>query len=156
MPQPKRKPSNGTSVTPKRNTQPSVLPSPPKRNSKGQWLPGEQGSPGQPGTDAARARRQLNLMTINAMTEAFKRGGTKAIDKVMVNAPAQFLKMLVLLVPRELEVTHSGGVKGMSDEQLERGIEALELLLAKRAAGPGADAKVIEGTVADTPSATND
>ena len=62
--------------------------------------------------------------------------------------------MLVLLVPRELVVTHSGGVKGMTDEQLERGIEALEALMAKRAAGPGADAKLVEGTVADTPSAT--
>jgi hypothetical protein len=78
------------------------------------------------------------------MHEAFRRGGRQAIDKVMKNAPAQFLKMLVLLVPRELEVTHSGGVKGMSDEQLERGIEALEALMAKRSARPGDDAKVIE------------
>jgi hypothetical protein len=90
------------------------------------------------------------------MHEAFRRGGRQAIDKVMKNAPAQFLKMLVLLVPRELEVTHSGGVKGMSDEQLERGIEALEALMAKRVAG--ADAKVIEAQAiepgADQPSAT--
>ena len=85
------------------------------------------------------------------MHEAFKVGGRKAIDKVMVNAPAQFLKMLVLLVPRELEVTHSGGVKGMSDEQLERGIEALEALMARRAAGDGA--KVID---AEDVSATKD
>ena len=53
--------------------------------------------------------------------------------------------MAVLLVPRELEVTHSGGVKGMPDEQLERGIQALEVILAKRAAQPGDDAKLIEG-----------
>lgn len=102
------------------------------------------GSSGQGSVDAARARKALNLDTIREMHNAFKRGGAKAIDKVMVNAPAQFLKLLVLLVPRELEVTHSGGVKGMSDEQLERGIEALELILSKRAAGPGADAKVID------------
>jgi hypothetical protein len=94
-------------------------------------------------------------MTIDAMIDAFRRGGRQAIDKVMKNAPAQFLKMAVLLVPRELEVTHSGGVKGMSDEQLERGIEALEVLLAKRAAGPGADAKVIDGA-AEASSAIQD
>ena len=132
-----------------------------KRNGQGQFVKGFSGTAG---LDVARARKQLNGMTIQAMTEAFQRGGVKAIDKVMLNAPAQFLKMLVLLVPRELEVTHSGGVKGMSDEQLERGIQALELILAKRAAGPGADAKVIEGAAspgtplgasgADTPSAT--
>jgi hypothetical protein len=123
-----------------------------KRNGQGQFMKGFSGTQG---LDVARARKQLNGMTIQAMTEAFQRGGRKAIDKVMTNAPAQFLKMLVLLVPRELEVTHSGGVKGMSDEQLERGIEALELILSKRAAG--ADAKVIDAQaepVADTPSAT--
>jgi hypothetical protein len=98
-------------------------------------------------------------MTIQALTAAFKRGGHAAIDKVMKNAPAQFLKMLVLLVPRELEVTHSGGVKGMSDEQLERGIEALEAILSRRAAKPGDDAKVIEAQAiedgADGPSASD-
>ena len=35
-----------------------------------------------------------------------------------------FLKLLVLLVPRELEVSHSGGVKAMTDEQIEAAIEA--------------------------------
>lgn len=148
----------------KRNT---VTPSakrtvtPVPRQPDGRFLPGFSG---QPGGDAGRARKALNLATIREMHLAFQRGGRKAIDKVMVNAPAQFLKMLVLLVPRELEVTHSGGVKQMSDEDLERGIEALELILSKRAAKPGDDAKVIEGkaieaeakTVADTSSATND
>jgi hypothetical protein len=75
------------------------------------------------------------------MHDAFRRGGREAIDRVMRNQPAVFLKLLVLLVPRELEIQHSGGVKGMSDEQLERGIEALEALLARRA---GEGAKVID------------
>lgn len=113
------------------------------------------GSSGQGTVDAGRARKALNLATIREMHEAFNKGGRKAIEKVMLNQPAVFLKLLVLLVPRELEVTHTGGVKGMSDEQLERGIEALEAILAKRAAGPGADAKLIEG-VAETASATSD
>jgi hypothetical protein len=53
-----------------------------------------------------------------------------------------FLKLLVLLVPREMRVEHSGGVKAMTDEQLEAGIEALTAMLAQRDAG--ASAKVIE------------
>ena len=73
---------------------------------------------------------------------AFRRGGAKAIDKVMRTQPAVFLKLLVLLVPRELEVTHSGGVKSMTDEELEAGIEALKALIAARDAG--SQAKVIE------------
>jgi hypothetical protein len=35
---------------------------------------------------------------------AFRRGGRKAINKVMRTQPAVFLKLLVLLVPRELQM----------------------------------------------------
>jgi hypothetical protein len=73
---------------------------------------------------------------------AFDRGGRKAIDQVMRTQPAMFLKMLVLLVPRELEVTHSAGVKGMSDEQIEQAIEAIKTMLAAR------EAKTIDVTPA--------
>ena len=69
------------------------------------------------------------------MHAAFREGGKAAIDKVMRQSPAIFLKLLVLLVPRELEVTHTGGVKAMTDEQLEQGIEAIQAMLAKREAG---------------------
>ena len=77
------------------------------------------------------------------MHAAFRRGGHGAIDKVMRTQPAAFLKLLVLLVPREMKVEHSGGVKAMTDEQLEQGIEAIQRMLAQREAGAGA--KVIEG-----------
>ena len=50
--------------------------------------------------------------------------------------------MLVLLVPREMKVEHSGGVKAMTDEQIEQAIEAIQGMLAARAAGEGA--KVID------------
>jgi hypothetical protein len=77
------------------------------------------------------------------MHAAFRRGGREAIDKVMRTQPAAFLKLLVLLVPRELKVEHTGGVKAMSDEELERGIEMITAMLAARDAG--ASARVIEG-----------
>lgn len=144
-----------------RNTATVRNDTPAPRSKNGQWM---EGFSGRQGTDPGRARKALNADTIREMHLAFRKGGRKAINKVMNNQPAVFLKLLVLLVPRELEVTHSGGVKGMSDEQLERGIEALEALLAKRAAQPGDGAKVIEGEaieeatkeVADQPSATRD
>src|SRR5580765_7029274 len=145
MPKAKQKPSRNAQRNALTTT---VTPAP--RTPTGQWLPGFSG---RQGIDPARARRALNADTIREMHAAFNRGGRKAIDKVMVNNPAVFLKLLVLLVPRELEVTHSGGVKGMSDEQLERGIEALEAILSRRAAKPGDDAKLVEGVVADGPSA---
>jgi hypothetical protein len=97
-----------------------------------------------------RARHSLNADTIREMHAAFQQGGREAIDKVMKNSPAIFLKLLVLLVPREMKVEHSGGVKAMTDEQLEQGIEAIQAMLAARDAG--SNAKVIEGeTVPDAP-----
>ena len=48
-----------------------------------------------------------------------------------------------------MKVEHSGGVKAMTDEQLEAGIEAIQAMLAARDAG--ANAKVIEA-VEESPS----
>lgn len=103
-----------------------------QRSKKGTFLPGASGNPA---GNASRARRELNADTIREMHAAFRTGGRQAIDKVMRQSPAIFLKLLVLLVPRELEVTHTGGVKAMSDEQLEAGIEAIQAMLAKREQG---------------------
>ena len=55
-----------------------------------------------------------------------------------------------MLVPREMKVDHSGGVKAMTDEQIEQAIEAIEELIAKREAG--ANAKVIAGEAEVVPS----
>lgn len=115
----------------------------PSRNDKGQWLRGVSGNSG---GQASRARQNLNADTIREMHAAFRRGGRKAIEKVMTQQPAVFLKLLVLLVPRELEVTHSAGVKGLTDDQLEQAIGAIEEMLSRR----GADAKLIEGTATET------
>jgi hypothetical protein len=111
----------------------------PVRRANGQF---EKGHPGWPGVDAGRARRALNADTIREMHEAFRVHGKKVIERVIKHQPAMFLKMLVLLVPRDIEVTHKGGVKAMSDEQIERAIEAIEDMLAKRDSGDRA--KVVE------------
>ena len=84
------------------------------------------------------------------MHAAFRRGGRKAIEKVMRNQPAAFLKLLVLLVPREMKLEHSGGIKAMTDEQIERSIELIKDILAKREAG--ANAKLIEGVTQSAPA----
>ena len=42
-----------------------------------------------------------------------------------------------------MKIEHSGGVKAMTDEQIEQAIEAIQTMLAARA---GEAAKVIEGT----------
>jgi hypothetical protein len=117
-----------------------------ERKPNGQFAKGVSGNLG---GNAQRSRHALNADTIREMHAAFRQGGREAIDKVMRTQPAAFLKLLVLLVPREMRVEHSGGVKAMSDEQLEAGIEAIQAMLAARDAG--ANAKVIEA-VEESPS----
>jgi hypothetical protein len=55
-----------------------------------------------------------------------------------------------MLVPREMKLEHSGGVKAMTDEQLEASIAVLKELIAKRDAA--ANAKVIEGVAEPVPA----
>ena len=110
------------------------------RKPNGQFA---KGSSGNLGGNAQRSRHALNADTIREMHLAFRRGGRKAIEKVMRNQPAVFLKLLVLLVPRQMTLDHSGGVKEMTDEQIERGIELIKEILAQREAA--ANAKVVEG-----------
>ena len=110
------------------------------RNANGRFRPGVSGNAS---GNVHRSRHSLNADTIREMHLAFQRGGRAAIDKVMKTQPAAFLKPLVLLVPREMKVEHTGGVKAMTDEQLEAGIEAIQRMLEARA--PGDQARVIEG-----------
>jgi len=112
----------------------------PKRNAKGQLLPGYSGNPL---GGYSRARRELNHQTIVEMQRAFARGGANAVNKVMRTNPAMFLKLLVLLVPREMQIEHSGGIKALNDEQLERTLEVLREAIERREAG--ANAKLIQG-----------
>ena len=106
--------------------------------------PFQPGVSGNPGGSAGRARRELNADTIRAMHKAFREGGEQVIRKVMKNQPAVFLKLLVVLVPREMEVTHSGTIKQMSDEAIEACIETIQGMLARREAEE--NAKVVEGS----------
>ena len=90
-----------------------------------------------------RTRHLLNQEFMQALLLHFRQHGKKAIEKVARNQPAVYLKILALLVPREMKLEQSGGVKAMSDEQIEEAIEAIQTMLAARA---GEAAKVIEGT----------
>src|SRR5262245_32983298 len=115
------------------------------RTANGHFRPGVSGNLS---GNVHRSRHALNADTIREMHLAFRRGGRKAIEKVMRNQPAVFLKLLVLLVPREHKVEHSNAIKDMTTEQIERSIELIKEILAKREAA--ANAKVIEG-VAEKP-----
>jgi hypothetical protein len=103
----------------------------------------KQGVSGNPHGNRHRTRHLLNQEFMQALLLNFRHQGKKAIEKVARNQPAAYLKILALLVPREMKVEHSGGVKAMTDEQIEQAIEAIQTMLAARA---DEAAKVIEGT----------
>jgi len=104
-------------------------------------MPFEPGRSGNPagGPVGSRHRQQLNGEFIAALLRDFRHGGPAAIAKVRKNQPAAYLKILALLVPREMQIEHTNRIKQMTDEE----IELIQTMLAARA---GEAAKVIEGT----------
>ena len=81
---------------------------------------------------------------MQALLLHFRQHGKKAIEKVARNQPAVYVKILALLVPREMQIEHTNRIKQMTDEEIEQAIEAIQTMLAARA---GEAAKVIEGSV---------
>src|SRR5262249_60027629 len=61
-----------------------------------------------------------------------------------------YLKILGLWVPRERKCEHRGGVKAMSDEEIEQAIELIKELIAKRDAAE--NAKVIDDVPEPVPA----
>src|SRR5262249_21091983 len=113
----------------------------------GKFAPGYSGNPG---GSLEATRRSFNKDFLLALTADFKKHGAAAIEKVRKQQPAAYMKICALLVPREMQIEHSGGVKAMTDEQLERTLEAIDRLMAERAAG--LDAKIVEGETLDVVS----
>jgi hypothetical protein len=116
-------------------TDPNYVP----KRINGKFAPGWSGNPG---GSLEATRRSFNKDFLLALAADFKKHGAAAIEKVRKQQPAAYMKICALLVPREMKVEHSGGVKAMSDEELEAAIELIKEMLAQQT-------KVIEGT-ADT------
>src|SRR6516164_7200534 len=88
-----------------------------------------------------RAERSISFLLDPA--EDWQQHGPEVFKRVRRESPASYLKVCAMLVPREMKLEHSGGVKAMTDEEIERSIELIKAMIAERDAG--ANAKVIEG-----------
>jgi hypothetical protein len=127
-------------------TDPNYVP----KRINGKFAPGWSGNPG---GSLEATRRSFNKDFLLALAADFKKHGAAAIEKVRKQQPAAYMKICALLVPREMKLEHSGGVKAMTDEQIERAIEAIEELIAKREAGANAKVtKVIQGAAEPVPA----
>jgi hypothetical protein len=109
------------------------------------WQPGVSGNP------AGRLRGSRNALSeevICALLRDFRQHGQKAIAQVRTRQPAAYLKVLALLVPREHKVELTNAYEGLSTEQIEAYIAAIQDRLDRRAAGD--QAKVIDGEPVET------
>src|SRR5262249_35536545 len=84
-------------------------------------------------------RRAFNKRFLLDLAEDWQQHGREVFKRVRRESPAAYLKVCAMLVPKEMKVEHSGGVKAMTDEQIEQAIEAIQTMLEQQA-------KVIEGT----------
>ena len=98
------------------------------------------------GKPPGRPRGSRNALTeavICAILRDFSKHGEKAVAEVRRKQPAAYLKICALLVPREHKVEQINTYEGLSTEQIEAYIAAIQDRLDRRAAG--AQPKVIEG-----------
>jgi hypothetical protein len=58
---------------------------------------------------------------MSALRRDFRQGGPAAI----ANQPAAYLKVCALVIPKEMKVEYSDGIKAMTDEELDAALEAL-------------------------------
>ena len=120
---------------PNRDTVPQVI----NGRINGRFAPGVSGNPG--GSPEA-TRRAFNKRFLLDLAEDWQQHGREVFKRVRRESPASYLKVCAMLVPREMKVEHSGGVKDLTDEQLEQAIAWIKEMLAAQA---GDAAKVIEG-----------
>ena len=124
-------------------TDPNYVP----KRINGKFAPGWSGNPG---GSLEATRRSFNKDFLLALAADFKKHGAGAIEKVREQQPAAYMKICALLVPREMRLEHSGGVKAMTEDQIVDAIAAIEAWMAAQKAGEGA--KVIEGEAEVVPS----
>ena len=129
-------------MAPNAKTDPTYSP----KRINGKFAPGYSGNPG---GSLETTRRSFNKDFLLALATDFKQHGASAIAKVRKEQPAAYMKICALLVPRDMRVEHSGGIKAMSDEQIEEAIAAIQAMLDARA---GNAAQVIEATAEAVPA----
>jgi hypothetical protein len=127
---------------PNRDTVPQVI----NGRINGKFAKGFSGNPG--GSPEA-TRRAFNKRFLLDLAEDWQQHGREVFKRVRRESPASYLKVCAMLVPKEMKVERSGGVKDMTDEQLEQAIEIIKAMLEanmvdvspNRVSPPGPDAK---------------
>ena len=97
-----------------------------------------------PGGSPEATRRAFNKRFLLDLAEDWQQHGPEVLKRVRRESPATYLKVCAMLVPKEMKLEYQGGIKAMTDEQLDQALAALRQLLADREAA--AQGQVIEGS----------
>ena len=76
-------------------------------------IPFKPGNPGRP----KGSRNKLGEDFVRALSEDFQEHGKAAIETVRAEEPAQYLKVIAAIVPKELNIK-TDAFDGVSDEQI--------------------------------------
>lgn len=110
----------------------------PNNNTRGlkMFPPGVSGNPG---GKPKGARDRLQAKFLHALADDFEAHGKKAIEACRTSDPSAYLRAIVALMPKELEISRP--LDELTDEQLESVLAAVAAVNAARdsATGEGAE-----------------
>jgi hypothetical protein len=105
------------------------------------WESGESGNPaGRP----AGAKNRLQGDFLHALADDFREHGIGAIRIMRVERPAEYVKCIASLMPKELLVTQDNALTDLTDEQLEQALNKVLREKAERAVTVIPDGEVIQ------------
>src|SRR5438552_8856996 len=81
-----------------------------------QWQPGQSGNP--KGRERG-SRNKLGEQFVLDLYADWKEHGPAVIEKVRMEQPAQYLKVVAGILPRELHFKSANAFHGMTDEQID-------------------------------------
>lgn len=99
----------------------------------------QPGQSGNPGGKPYNARNHLKTRFLKALAEDFDKNGEKAIEDMRTYKPAEYVKAIVALMPKELEITRP--LDELNDEQLTAALIAVRAVLAAQNTRTGSESE---------------
>lgn len=97
--------------------------------------PFQPGQSGNPGGKPVGSKNRLQADFLREMADDFAEHGREAITVMRTEKPAEYIRAIASLMPKELEITKP--LDDVSDEELNAAITAVRAVIAAQAVGEG-------------------